>query len=773
MSRPQSSPGWIRIVGVFLLALLLAALLAGLAWLALGAGFAELREYRQLERTPRSLVAAVLPGEVNLSGRVVPAGPLLQAPDSGVEVVYYRYHVERESRDSEGRTEWRTVLDESEYVDFMLVDDSGEILVQPGSRVRFDVPQRSQRRHGDMRYTEYRLQPADQVFVFGHIDARGRAPRVEFETPGQYWPVISTYGAESVHGGMMLATLLWLWFGLLLVSAAIYALLWGLRVHVSTVYLAILSIVMAAALVGLSVRAARVDLRDSFARTARDVAAAQALIGDRLTRAGLDWPGDWNRLRDPEVRLSRLAAFEQRVVEHLRDRIALQVARTEAVRRQWPERLVAGGLELPELPQIAVAPQLEHDPDRERARSGRALLGHGVAAALLVIATLLAWFGFRRVRLKRTIENLPTSRSAGVACGLAELKGRAEVAAGHEPLIGPLSSHACVWYHYLVEERRGSGRNARWVTVQDTRVDRRFRLLDDEGAMPVEPAGAETIVTCCKRERRGRMRYTERWIAPGTELYVLGSAEIDPDTGDSLQLARGPAEQPFLISDLGESELMLRKARSAFLLLNLGVNAGNGAALALLASWAAMHGAGFLAAALVPLGFFAVFLAILIYNDLVMLRQRVRRAWANIEVALLKRADLVPRLQSVLQAYLDHERGLQQQLALLRQLSDRQQIAPAAAAELIGAEQAVLGRFQALREAHPDLRGNVPASALIATLVRLETELALMRDGYNHSVERYNTRSQQFPELLFARLFRFRPAELLRSTGTPTAVAVG
>jgi hypothetical protein len=421
---------------------------------------------------------------------------------------------------------------------------------------------------------------------------------------------------------------------------------------------------------------------------------------------------------------------------------------------------VAQSLRLPEL-QIIPLPEgqaLDAGVDPPPLSTTGPLGSSMLSIFALLLATLFAWLGFRRIRLKRTIENLATSRSAGVAYGLAELLGNAEFGPQDEPLKGPLTGRDCTWYHYVVKERRGSGKNARWVTIQDVRVDRRFWLQDSEGRIPIDPNKAEMMVACCDSKRQGRLRYSEHRIEPGTEVYVLGSAEIDPQTQSSLLMRRGPKDQPFLISDLSENEVMLRKARSGFLMLNLGVNTGNASALAGLGAVAALHGLGFLFAALVPLGFFAMFLAILMYNDLVLLRQRVRLTWANIQVSLVKRAELVPRLETVLKAYLQHERGLQEDLARLRTQAQQENLDTEAARRMMGTEQAVIQRFFAMQEAYPDLQASELALQLGRKLIQLENEVALMREGYNNAVERYNTRCQHIPEVLFAKAFRFRPA---------------
>lgn len=757
---------WLRKAFYFVLRLLLLLLLAVLAWALATGGFGQLRELRQLERTPRSLISALLPGEVNLQGRVRAGDTLLEGPETGQPAVYYRHLIERETRDSEGRRSWRTVSNTARYVDFWLDDRSGEILVQPSSRVDFAPQQRFQRREGDLRYTEYRIDPGDTVFVFGVVRAHADGFRVGFPDSGQYTPIISMDGEGAARGGMAAAALIMLWFALAIGGFAVYLLAWKLRIHVTAWYLLLLSLVLAGGQMHLALEAARADLVAAYERLDRDLRGAENLLAMRLQRHAIGWDRNWGTLGDfSENRYLALPPGEREALSHLRERMAAQVERTHAIAAQFPERWVKPGLKLPQPVQVPLPPGQEPESLRA-ARSGTrlspvisAVIG-GIALILSIFASVL---GFRRIRVKRLIEDLPTSASAGVAYGLAELNAMAMLMPEQKPLHGPLSEREAVWFRYKEEERRGSGRNARWVTLVDRCSDRRFLLSDREGSLPVDPEGAEVITRDTLVRRKGRMRYSEWLFAPGTEVYALGSAEIDPQTQASLALRRGPKDAPFILTDLSEPELKIHKARRAFAWLNGSLNAGNAVGLAAVAALGALHGGGFVLSALVPLAYTALFLAILIYNGLITANQRVRRAWANIQVSLTKRAELLPNLEQIVSAYLQHERGLQTQLAELRTLYTRPDLDPGNALRTLDLEQSLFARLNLLREDYPDLKAHTLATQLMRQIVALENEVALMRIGYNDSVERYNTRREQFPELLFTWLFHFPRAELFRT----------
>lgn len=748
--------------------LVVTGLLGLLAWVSVSGGFSALRELRQLERTPRSLVAAVLPGEVNLQGIGRAGSPLLIAPETGTPTLYYRFHIEREETDSQGKKRWRTVSDERRSVSFFLLEDeSGQIIVAPDQGASVRAERRHTRRSGDMRYTEYRIDPGERLFIFGYADERDGRLVVGFSEPGQYTPIISMFGESSVRSGMAGISLLLIWLGTVCSSLAVFTLCWLLRVHSTAVYLSLLCASLVLGMVHLASRMARDDLRAAYQRLDRDLSSARERIRAQLSVAGVSWSGDWSQPAEFEQALvaARLEPTQRELLRHLHDRMLLQIEVTAAIARQWPERVLARGLGLPKLPRLDESPRARVQAPELIRQPTRILRGFAVPLVLigLGLSALFAWFGMRWIKLKRLVEDLPTTASAGVVYGLTELKGQAVLLPGDAPWTGPLTGAPCVLFRYVEQERRGSGRNARWVTLLDRVELRRFAIEDREGRFPVDPQGAELIYREPVVRRKGRIRRSEYAFAPGTPIYALGPALIDPQTESSLVLRSGSTDQPFLVTDLSEHELKLRKARRGFVFFNFSINAGNGLALAAVGGLGALHGAGFLAAALVPVAYLTLFLAILTYNDLVALRQRVRRAWANIQVSLQKRAELVPNLEQVLKSYMQHERGLETRLTELRRLTARYDPDLETAGQILVLEQALLGRLGMLREAYPELKANALASQLMRQIVALENEVALMRTGYNDSVERYNSRRQHVPELVFTWLFGFEAAEPFRA----------
>lgn len=173
---------------------------------------------------------------------------------------------------------------------------------------------------------------------------------------------------------------------------------------------------------------------------------------------------------------------------------------------------------------------------------------------------------------------------------------------------------------------------------------------------------------------------------------------------------------------------------------------------------------GFLVAVVlvVLVGFF------LIYNHLVTLRNRVRNAFAQIDVQLLRRHDLVPNLVETARAYLQHERATLEAVIAARaaavgasQQASAQPGDAAALAALGRAETALggaLGRLLAVVEQYPDLKADATMARLSEELASTENRLAFARQAYNDAVMRYNTAIELFPNALVAGSMGFRAA---------------
>jgi len=172
---------------------------------------------------------------------------------------------------------------------------------------------------------------------------------------------------------------------------------------------------------------------------------------------------------------------------------------------------------------------------------------------------------------------------------------------------------------------------------------------------------------------------------------------------------------------------------------------------------------------LVPLFFILVYV-IGVYNKLVTLRNRFKNAFAQIDVQLKRRYDLIPNLVETAKGYIKHERGTLEAVIAARNVAAAANVRAAqnpgdaaAMKELVGAEASlggVLGRMFALAEAYPDLKANTTMLSLMEELTSTENKISFARQSYNDSVMAYNTRRETFPTTLIAGPFNFGPAEL-------------
>jgi LemA protein len=149
-----------------------------------------------------------------------------------------------------------------------------------------------------------------------------------------------------------------------------------------------------------------------------------------------------------------------------------------------------------------------------------------------------------------------------------------------------------------------------------------------------------------------------------------------------------------------------------------------------------------------------VFWAISIYNSLVAMRQRTNQAFADIDVQLKQRHDLIPNLIETVKGYAAHERGTLEAVVQARNAA----MAAPGVEQKVAAENVLTGALRqlfALSESYPDLKANQNFQQLQAELSDIENKLAASRRFFNNAVQEYNTGIQQFPASLFSGIFGF------------------
>src|ERR1700677_729810 len=410
-----------------------------------------------------------------------------------------------------------------------------------------------------------------------------------------------------------------------------------------------------------------------------------------------------------------------------------------------------------------------------------------IVAVIGIVASLHAY------RRKRLIDNLPTSKTQGVFIGRVELKGTAQCA---QPLMSYLASAACVYYYYQIEERwsrmvtetvtdnKGNTRTetheeSGWTTVASGGQQTPFYLQDDTGSLLVRPEGARIEALSVFDQQCSRFdalyyakgpaggiidsdhvrRFTENAIPVQAPLFIVGPAR-ERDDVVAPELAADPKAGDYLISVRSQEAVSSGLGWRIVLFFLLGAIFAPGG-----------HVIGDLASRddITPLsiciyvGEFALYLfvwligwIITVYNSLVELRQRVEQGWAQVDIQLKRRHDLIPSLVDVVKGYRDHEATTQEGLAGLRS-----QLEATAPGQTGSDFRSVQPDIALVKEAYPELKADTNFLALQKSLADTEQRIALARSYFNSIATFYNTRLQSVPDRFIAALGAMKPRALM------------
>jgi LemA protein len=165
---------------------------------------------------------------------------------------------------------------------------------------------------------------------------------------------------------------------------------------------------------------------------------------------------------------------------------------------------------------------------------------------------------------------------------------------------------------------------------------------------------------------------------------------------------------------------------------------------------------------LAAVAFVLLLFLVFIYNRLIRLRNETKTGWANIDVQLRRRSDLVPNLVETVKGYAEHERETFESVTEARAAAQRA-AGPAEAAQADTLLGGALNRLLAVSEAYPQLRASENFLALQQELADIEDKLAAARRYYNATVYRYNTVLESFPAVIVARALRFHEREFFET----------
>jgi hypothetical protein len=218
---------------------------------------------------------------------------------------------------------------------------------------------------------------------------------------------------------------------------------------------------------------------------------------------------------------------------------------------------------------------------------------------------LLIW-GLLSFKMKRLIENTPTSKIRSIAMGLVEIYGEVKPLKDNI-LKSPFSNNDCVYYKYNVKELRQSGKSSSWVTIKKGEEKKLFYLKDETGSVLTDLTGAKidiptdnifdsslgkdppkTVIKFLSTKNiawegfllgiNKTMKYTEYFIAPGDKLYIMGTADDNPyvkeasaeKSVEDIMIQKGKFEKLYYVSDKHEDAILYRYALKTYVGLIIG-----------------------------------------------------------------------------------------------------------------------------------------------------------------------------------------------------------
>ena len=159
------------------------------------------------------------------------------------------------------------------------------------------------------------------------------------------------------------------------------------------------------------------------------------------------------------------------------------------------------------------------------------------------------------------------------------------------------------------------------------------------------------------------------------------------------------------------------------------------------------------------------FIVIGMYNGLVGFRNQVKNAWAQIDVQLKRRHDLIPNLVETVKGYAKHEQGTFELVTKARNMAQQAiSSGPAERGKVEGELSAALGRLFAVAEAYPELKASQNFLALQEELTSTENKISFSRQFYNDSVLKFNNKIQMFPSNIIAGMFSFKLGEFFQTS---------
>jgi LemA protein len=352
------------------------------------------------------------------------------------------------------------------------------------------------------------------------------------------------------------------------------------------------------------------------------------------------------------------------------------------------------------------------------------------------------------------------------------------------PILSKYTNEPCLYYHSVVEKWVSRGKKSSWKVIENTTemsssyvydstgqllID--FSVVDKDNALHgiIMPRSRECLHSeiDCERVLRdrdpkkepfthvqlpeGKLRVNEYILRPDTKVFVHGYVGKQQD---GTLLLTEKADCPLIVSRKTQKEFLagFEKGKALIILSPLCILFGVWMILGALTLWEVFTPAVAFLLGYGVLCFVVVSLCFVAYNRSILLRNRAKNAYANIEGELKRRADIIPQLEQVAKQYVAYEKDMLSFIARLRVRGSRE--------DPMGTKQDI----QVLGEAHPDLKSSNVFMRLSSEIIDTEERIAYSRTFYNKSVEAYNTLIQGFPYNAISWLAHQKPMEFFTHT---------
>ncbi|MBT5716378.1 MAG: hypothetical protein HOI70_05655, partial [Opitutae bacterium] len=493
-----------------LLYLLGGILLLVLGFWSQGSSFDAIHKMRQMERVPHVFAQHVVPVEVSTLGKAEKSKKhgLLKSRYTKTNCFYYRYLKEREKRDSEGDTKWVTVEKGSRAANFFLSDPSGRVLVEIESGgVQPNLDKDYEYEKGKFRYSEWRIEEGEEVFAMAMGSKFQQDLSLRFDLPGAYVPILSNAdGLENRSNfgnrGILLSA-----FGVALLCFGCLLLCFVFRVHRVLLFLILVSSASSGVMIFTGCKMLKLDLKEGYNRMARTEKVYTNEIS-KIIGGAFKW-------EDLTVKARILDPIKRSRVLGLREDFIASIERTNAIINRFPENVLAPIWGIQPWPSKLQNTDgfIKDSVIEETPIPWWSGLIWGTVASLVLFLGL--YYGFRKIKTKRYIENIPTTLSAGLAYGPAEVKGKVKFN-NNSFLRGPETGLKCIYFRHKITKKVRSGKKTKIVVIKDDEKMTPFLCQDSEGITKVAPKGAEINATLKLKRKSGRKTYYEWHIAEDT-----------------------------------------------------------------------------------------------------------------------------------------------------------------------------------------------------------------------------------------------------------------